>query len=138
MRKEILKVAGIYLLIGIFFLGKAFLKEYISGDFSAFWIPNYRFVLESIKSGILPFWQPYSFLGVPGIFHPGYAFFYPILWLFFVINFIFNPTLNINFLGKTLELYLYLHLLIGAVGMYILVRKKLNLSQTASFTAGFI
>ncbi|OGK20797.1 hypothetical protein A3C98_02655 [Candidatus Roizmanbacteria bacterium RIFCSPHIGHO2_02_FULL_37_15] len=138
MRKEILKVAGIYLLIGIFFLGKAFLKEYISGDFSAFWIPNYRFVLESIKSGILPFWQPYSFLGVPGIFHPGYAFFYPVLWLIFLLNLILNPSIQINFLGKSLELYQYLHLLIGAIGIYYLVRKRVNLSQIASFSAGFI
>src|SRR3989344_4145330 len=100
MRKEILKIVAIYLLLGMFFLGKAFLREYIAGDFSAFWIPGYRFILSSIKSGVLPFWQPYSFLGVPGIFHPGYAFFYPVLWVIFIFNFILNPALEINFLGK--------------------------------------
>jgi len=138
MRKEILKVAVIYLLIGMFFLGKAFLREYIAGDFLRFWVANYYFVLSSIKSGMLPLWQPYTFLGVPGIFHPGYVFFYPVLWVIFLINFIFNPSIQINFLGKTLELYQYLHLLIGAVGMYYLSRKKFNLSQIASFTSGFI
>ncbi|EKD94616.1 MAG: hypothetical protein ACD_26C00016G0001, partial [uncultured bacterium] len=138
MKKELLKVSVIYIFIEILFFGRNFLNEYIAGDFLRFWVPNYHFILTSIKSGILPLWQPYAFLGVPGIFHPGHTFFYPLLWIFFLINFIFNLTLKFNFLGKTLELYQYLHLLIGAISMYYLLRKKLNLSIFASFFSGFI
>ncbi len=138
MRKEVFKVVAINFLIGMFFLGKSFLKEYITGDFLVFWVANFHYVLSSIKSGVLPLWQPYSFLGVPGIFHPSYTFFNPILWIFFLFNFIFNPSLNFDFLGKTIELYQYLHLVIGASGIYLLTRKKFNLSQVAAFTASFI
>lgn len=135
---EILIVTLIYTTLIIWFFAKNFLNEYLSGDWLRFWIPNYYFFLSYVKEGIFPLWQPYQYMGLPAALHPGYMITYPLLWLVFLFNVLLNDQLSFNILGKTLELYLYVHCLIGSLGTYLLLRQRLNLSTIASFAGGFL
>jgi len=137
-KNEIVVVVILYFLILFVFFSKAFLTQSLDGDWIRFWIPNYYFITASVKDGIFPLWQPYVYMGVPAAFHPGYVIFYPVLWIFLLGNILFNPSLSFNIFGKSLEIYLYLHLLIGAVSMYFLLRKKLSLSKVTAFFGGTI
>lgn len=138
LNSEIIKVIAIYSILLFIFLGRSFFNEYLAGDWVRFWIPNYFFVFTELKQGTLPLWQPYGYMGVPGALHPGYMIFYPPLWAIFIFNLLFNSSQSINILGKTLEIYLYAHLLLGGLGMFLLLRRLLNLSFIASFAGGFI
>ncbi len=135
---EILIVGSIICLLLIWFLGKSFLQNYLAGDWIAFWIPNYYFVLSYLKEGILPLWQPFSYMGVPGAFHPGYMIFYPPLWVAFLTNLLINTTLSFNIFGKIMELYLYFHYLLGGISFYLLLKDKIKVSSVASFAGSFI
>lgn len=138
LNSELIKITALYSVLIFIFLGKSFFNEYLAGDWVRFWIPNYYFVFTQLKEGSLPLWQPYAYMGVPGALHPGYMIFYPPLWIVFIFNLLFNSSQSINILGKTLELYLYAHLLLGGVGMFLLLRRLLKLSFLASFSGGFI
>lgn len=65
------------------------------------------FYKENISKGVIPFWNPYSFSGMPFLAHPSIAAFYPLngIFLLFPIPIAFS-------------LFLFLHILIAGVGMY--------------------
>lgn len=136
--KESCIVVAIYVFALFLFFKDHLTNYYIAGDFLAYWVPYYHFIISSIKEGTLPLWQPYSVMGVPGIFQPGATFFYPLLWLLFGFNLIFNPDLSINLFGKSLIIYQYAHILIGMLGIYFLLKNKLKLSLIASAIGGII
>lgn len=136
--KEAITFISLYIFIAVWFFHIAFTTQYLGGDFIRYTVPTYYFVLQQIKTGVIPLWQPYSFLGVPLLFQSGGAFFYPVLWFFFFSQFIFNPNLHMNLFGKSLELYLYFHIVLGASGMFLLLRRKLLFSPLASFAGGLI
>lgn len=66
---------------------------------------------ENLKKGIIPFWNPYSFSGTPFLAHPSVAAFYP-------LNIFFILPINIAF-----SIYLFVHLVLAGIFMYILCRK---------------
>lgn len=74
------------------------------------------FLAANLKSGTIPFWNPYNFSGTPFLAHPGIAAFYPgtLLFLIFPLNLAFSLT------------YL-LHLFVAGVGMFFLCRIYANL-----------
>ncbi|OGG13449.1 hypothetical protein A2773_00380 [Candidatus Gottesmanbacteria bacterium RIFCSPHIGHO2_01_FULL_39_10] len=69
------------------------------------------YLAENLRQGIIPFWNPYNFSGTPFLAHPAVAAFYPatLLYLIFPLNIAFSW----NY---------FIHLLIGALGMYVLAR----------------
>lgn len=136
--RGIFKYIIIYASVLTLFFFRDFTKTYLQSDFIAYWLPHYKFLLDSLTRGEIPLWQPYSFLGLPELFKLELGTFYPPVWVLLVANTIFNPDININFLGKSLEFLQYINLLIGAVGMYILLYKSLKLKELPAFFGGLI
>ena len=128
----------IYVLIfGIFFY-RDFRYAYLQSDFIAYWLPHYKYMFESFKVGELPFWQPYSFLGLPELFKLELAVFHPFFWLLFLLNLVFNNSLALTFLGKSMEFTQYLNMLIGALGMYKLLTRTFRLSHFSALFGGLV
>lgn len=69
------------------------------------------YLAQSIRSGFIPFWNPYVFSGTPYLAHPSTAFFYPptVLFIIFPLNLAFS-------------LYLSLHFFIAGTGMFRLLK----------------
>ncbi len=86
------------------------------------------YLANSIKSGIIPFWNPYNFSGTPFLAHPNINIFYPPNWLFILLP------LNWSF-----SWYFFLHILIAGVNMYWLARNYTGRlgSIFAAFTYAF-
>lgn len=107
-------------------------------DFIAYWVPHYKFILDELIQGKIPLWQPYSYLGVPELFKLELVFFYPPTWIVLLINIFFNRDLNLTFIGKSLELMQYFNLVMGAMGMYLLLKKNFNLHSLVAFGGGMV
>ncbi|HVZ40340.1 MAG TPA: YfhO family protein [Candidatus Kapabacteria bacterium] len=107
---------GIFALVTIIFFwkhisGGAFLWE----DFTEFTYPNQVFAARSFASGTLPFWNPFTFNGMPFLADLQIGFFYP------------GNLLMYLFSGGTLSVWLaqflvVLHYFIAMVGMWKLAR----------------
>lgn len=79
------------------------------------------FTIESLKTGEIPFWNPYSFAGTPHLANYQSAPFFPLNIIFFLpISFIDSWTILV-----------ILQPLIAALSMYLLLR-NFNLSKTPS------
>jgi len=117
---------GIFIATTIIFfwdhiVGNAFLWE----DFAEYVYPVQSFAAREFAAGKLPFWNPYSFAGMPFLADIQVGFFYPlnrVLSLFIV-----DGTLPV----KILELSLILHFLIAQLSMFFLMR-NLKVSFWAS------
>ena len=121
----------------ILFIGKDFFFISIGEDFLQF-LPNYYFAFKSLFSGILPFWSPYKSLGMPELFVSDFSYFYPGVWIVAIINFLFNRSLDFDFLGKSFQLYQYFHLFLAQIGMYLLLRKGFSLNKITAFFGSII
>lgn len=91
----------------MFFGGKSFLMRDVFCDC----LPWRRFARLALLSGHLPLWNPYSMCGQPYIANPQTAVFYPLHAVFYIFPVLFG-----------LKLWMALHLLIAAAGMYALAR----------------
>lgn len=80
------------------------------------------YLVDNIRNGVIPFWNPYLFSGTPFIAHPSIAPFYPFTALFILLP------LNIAF-----SYFIAIHLVISGIGMYLLAQKFCN--KTGSITA---
>jgi hypothetical protein len=108
--------AGIFYLILLFIL---FFPVFWSGSTTLLFgsdIHEYYYFVEqffknSIRDGIFPWWNPYQFGGAPFFANPQIVPLYP-----FHIIFLFFP-LSVSF-----SMFIILHLFIGLMGMYRLIR----------------
>jgi len=137
-KKEFLYILGIFSLLSFLFFSKNFLTAFPGGDFLVYWYPHYPFILKSLKAGYLPLWNPYSVLGIPELFKAEMGFFYPPLTLSIIFNYIFNPSINLNIVGKSLEIINYLHIFIGMYGTFLFSRKVLKLNFIAAIFGGLV
>jgi hypothetical protein len=104
-----------YTTIVVLLFGKALFpsdRELIFGDDvnHQYWFYR-QFIIQSLKSGQIPFWNPYNFGGMPFLFNPIPNMWYPGSWLFliFPLNFAYS-------------LHFAVHILIACLGMYLFVR----------------
>jgi hypothetical protein len=70
------------------------------------------FLIDSLKNGSIPFWNPYLFSGTPFLSHPSTAFFYPLTYLSLILPY----SLSFSWIY-------FFHLIIGGCGMYFFARK---------------
>jgi len=70
------------------------------------------FLVENIKQGTIPFWNPYSFSGTPFLAHPATAAFYPLNIIFFLFP-----------LSPAFIVYIFMHVVLAWVFMYLLAKK---------------
>lgn len=68
-----------------------------------------NYLATSIKSGVIPFWNPYNFSGVPFLAHPSTAPFYPATILYLLLP--LNMALSWNY---------FAHFILAGIGMFFL------------------
>ncbi len=94
------------------------------GDLVSFLWPTYTFAARSLRSGVLPLWNPYLYSGMPFAADNQSGLFYPVNLLVFLL------VPNLTYL--TLELMSVLHVWWAGVGMYILLR-TMNARRVPAF-----
>jgi len=123
------------LIIGLF-LVPPFIEKDFTGDFVYQSVPWYHFLFTSLKSGVIPYWSPYSLSGIPFLFTPSLAFFHPLTQFILVLEFLFNHHSSIEATGKLIQFVIIISFCIGAVGMYVFCRKILDVSRFTALFAG--
>lgn len=84
------------------------------GDLASFLWPTYSFAARSLKSSVLPLWNPYLYSGMPFAADNQSGLFYPVNLLVFML------VPNLTYF--VMELMSVLHVWWAGVGMYILLR----------------
>jgi len=95
-------------------------------DNSMYFYPAYHFMVDSVRSGDLPFWNPYQFCGFPFLSDPQSQVFYPGSLLLYLLP--FSLGLRLEFL---------LHYALAGIGMYGWLR-ILEIRRAASLSAAIL
>jgi hypothetical protein len=100
----------------IFFWDVLFQNAFFWEDFIEYVFPVQTFAAVQSANGIIPFWNPFSFMGMPFMADLQVGFFYPL-----------NRILTLFVSGDSLspwaiEFIIILHFFIAQIGMYYLVR----------------
>jgi hypothetical protein len=95
-------------------------------DFRTMFYPLQQYILQTLKAGELPLWNPHMFIGVPLIGNPHAALFYPGSWLVWLIG-----------VQRGIGLLMVLHVWWGAWGMARLVR-GFGTTHTGGLLAGVV
>ncbi len=103
-------------------VGNAFFWE----DFVEYVYPVQSFAASEFSKGIIPFWNPYSFVGMPFLADLQVGFFYP---LNRILSLFVNSDGNLP--ASILQLVTILHFLIAQLSMYFLAR-HLKVSSAGS------
>ena len=95
-------------------------------DLSRYFYPLRFLMVEQVKAGHLPLWNPYIFCGFPLLATMQICFFYPLTVIYYLLpfNFAFNY-------------YIILHYFLAAGFMYALLR-HFKLCRSASFFGGMV
>jgi hypothetical protein len=114
-----------------------YVENDFAGDFVMQTVPWYHFLFTSLKNGVIPFWSPYSFLGMPFLFSPPVCAFHPFTLLIFLFEILFNShNSSIEITGKIAQYMIIFSFCIGSIGMYFLCRKILSVSKLTALLAG--
>ena len=127
----------IILIIGLFSVPTLIKKDF-GGDFLAYFIPHYSYIFSNIKNGELPYWFPYSYLGLPEMFKSELALFHPVTLTVFLIDLVFNTKNSLNILGNTIEIVWFAFLAFGGIGFYRLTSKALGIEKLACFMGALV
>ena len=104
--------------VTLFFYWKVLFTDRVMFPWDAadFFYPYFAFVHDSLRHFRLPLWDPYVMSGFPIIGDPEAQIFYPINWLFVVLN----PFSPLSY--KMVECQLILHFFLAGLFMYYLAR----------------
>lgn len=122
----------VYACIVVFVFGSAMLPKpgylLFGDDIHRQYVFFREFLLNMLKQGVLPFWNPYQFSGYPFLANPQWVnVFYLPSMLFFLIP----PS-------QIFSWYVGLHIVFAMTGMYWLCRYHIILAPIPSFCAGVI
>ena len=100
-----------------------FWKHYFCGygfpwDFSCSYFGMNAFSIGALQHGMLPQWMPFQCMGYPYALNLQSGLYYPPLWLF--------AAFRLPFELHTATILQCLHVLLGAIGMYFLLRRLLD------------
>ncbi len=106
------------------FFGKLLVGDRIlaSGDPLLYFYPYWEVAAKAIRSGQIPLWNSELFMGAPFLANSQVGFFYPLnwfVWLLFPTPYAYSASV-------------YIHALIGALGVYIATRTCLKFSRTSA------
>lgn len=108
-----------------FFKAHIFGNSFFWEDFTEQVYPNRAFAAKNMAEGNIPFWNPYSFGGMPFMADVQSALFYP-------PNLILDSIVSTNpYSVKSLQILIILHFFLAQIGMYVLMR-KLGVSMLGS------
>ena len=124
-----LAVLGSLIALHLGFLWRAALLRgfLVHEDLYAFFEPVKSLLHESLRAGRIPLWAPYLFCGYPLAAEGQTAAYYPISW---VVSWLLPSWGAVNWM-------ILLHLILAAVGMYLLAR-ELGLSRFGAWLAAFV
>jgi hypothetical protein len=109
VKRPLLLLAALTCLLffDVLFLGRGFFK----GDLFPYHFPMKKVVRELTFAEGIPQWNPAYHGGQPLAANPAYELFYPPQWLIYVGSYPF-----------AFQLHILVHILIAAIGMYLLLR----------------
>ncbi|MCA9867399.1 MAG: YfhO family protein [Anaerolineales bacterium] len=115
--REALPLLLLALAVMIFFWpvlsGRAWLPKG-GGDSVSFVFPMYRFAADSLRAGVVPFWNPHQYAGAPFLADNQSGVFYP----FNLLLFFFWP----NFSYPAIQLLVIWHFFFAGAAMYVCLR----------------
>ncbi|HUP44674.1 MAG TPA: hypothetical protein VM779_04090 [Thermoanaerobaculia bacterium] len=121
-RSDRLAIALLLLLPTLFFADVlAGLGNFYMRDLTRYYYPTKQIYREIVLGGELPLWNRYFHAGQPLAANPEHEIFYPFTWL------ILLPSYDYGF-----RLHILVHIYIGLLGMYALLR-SMDLSPPAAF-----
>ncbi|MBN2058660.1 MAG: YfhO family protein [Candidatus Saganbacteria bacterium] len=126
--KKDLFIFGAFLVLVLVFFAKFLTGEQVLAfkDLSRYFYPLRHFMVEQVRAGQWPLWNPYIFCGFPLLATLQIGFFYPLSLLYFILPF------NLAF-----NYFTILHYLLAACFMYLLLRYY-QLSRAAAFLGGLV
>lgn len=92
--------------------GSAFLWE----DFTEFTYPNEVFAARNFSAGIMPYWNPFTFNGMPFVADLQIGYFYPLNQLMYLLS---GGHLGVGLI----QFFVVIHYLIAMLGTYLLARR---------------
>ena len=95
------------------------------GDTFLYFYPYWHAAADALQEGRIPFWNPAIFMGAPMLANSQVGFFYPFNWPIWLL--LETP--------YAVSAAILLHLFIAAGGLYLVGRRVLSLSGTASLLA---
>jgi hypothetical protein len=123
-------------IIIFFFCAKTFIAKDFGGDFIAYFLPHYQFVIDQIRENKeAPLWYPYSYFGIPEFFKSELAIFHPVTLFVIIFNVIFNQSSSLTITGNVIEFAWLGYLAFGAVGLFYAAHKTFKVSKIAALTA---
>jgi hypothetical protein len=124
-RKDFLAAAALVVLATIVF-GDVFIgiNNFYMRDLTRYYYPAKQVLREVVYGGEFPYWNPYFSAGQPIAANPEHEVFYPFTWL------ILLPSYDFGF-----RLHILLHIYIGLIGMYALLRSMEVRMEAALFGA---
>ena len=95
------------------------------GDLLLYFYPLRDFAAAALRSGHIPLWNPYNFMGAPFLANPQTAVFYP-------------PNILLSWLPveRAVSLNIVVHLVIAALGTFALARRGFDMTRLAALCAG--
>jgi hypothetical protein len=85
-----------------------------------------RFFVQSINSGVIPWWNPYLFSGMPFMANPSISLFYPPTWIFFLLP-----------VNQAYGVFFAMQIFIALLAMYWFSRRVLGIPFIAGLGASF-
>ncbi len=108
-------------------------KFVIPFDLPDYHLPLAHYAARSLGMGVLPLWDPYTYCGLPFYANPQAQVFYPPAWIVFALA----NLLGFDKLLRLLQWEIGMHVFIGGVGAYLLLR-RLGVDRMAAVFAGTI
>ena len=123
-RSELIALAAVLLFVTLAFADILSTRRALyDRDVSRRLVPEHLAFRDAARDGF-PFWNPRFAAGQPLAANPGYQAFYPPHWLIFLPNFLFAFALEV-----------VVHYLLGAAGMFLLLRSLRVRVEAAAFGA---
>src|SRR4051794_10411048 len=111
-RSDLLAVALLFLIATISFADVLFgINELYLRDLTRYYYPAKQILRDVVLHGEFPYWNRYFSAGQPIAANPEHEVFYPFTWL------ILLPSYDLGY-----RLHILIHIYIGLLGMYMLLR----------------
>src|SRR5436305_14685117 len=121
-RPDALAVTLLILLATLFFADVLFgFNQFYMRDLTRYYYPTKQVLREIVQHGEFPYWNRYFSAGQPIAANPEHEVFYPLTWL------ILLPSYDLGY-----RLHILVHIYIGLLGMYALLR-SMEVRPYASF-----
>src|SRR5947209_412931 len=119
---DLLAIGALTLLATIFFADVLFgVNQFYMRDLTRYYYPAKQILREIVQHGEFPYWNRYFSAGQPIAANPEHEVFYPFTWL------ILLPSYDLGY-----RLHILIHIYIGLLGMYALLR-SMDIRPYASF-----